>query len=213
LEKIVKKRIIVCCVSLGFLVITCLVIWGIYSYKRYMEDPTYPGTQIVGKDPDDTFSKNVVSEIDDAYLYFGKRDFAGGITDYNFYLNKCSADSNTLFLKSVNQHITDVYGKTQIVILCGSGVYRCVYSLRNYENESSYPPFSEGFYYLDFGPEWDYLSSDLYDYSSIEGIKYVEMPDLMQEKADEEGIDWYEIWPDLEEVIVYETDERGRRIE
>ena len=173
----------------------------------------YTPVQVIAHNPDDTFSKNVVSEIDDAYLYFGKEDFAGGITDYNFYLNKRSVDSNTLFLKSVNQHITDVYGKTEIVILYGSGVYSCVYSLRNYENESSYPPFSEGFYYLDFGPEWDRFSSDLFDYSSIEGVKYVEMPDLMQEKADEEGIDWHDIWPDLEEVIVYETDANGKRVE
>ncbi|MBO7530211.1 MAG: hypothetical protein J6T50_00255 [Lachnospiraceae bacterium] len=72
MEKNIKKRIIVGCASLGFLVIVCLVIWGVCSYNRYMHDPTYPGTQIVGKDPDDTFSKNVVSEIDDAYLYFGK---------------------------------------------------------------------------------------------------------------------------------------------
>lgn len=191
----------------------CLALWGFYSYNYKRKIDMNNPVQVNAHDPDDAFSTKVVSEIDDAYLYFGKEDFAGGIRVYNFYLNKRCADSNVLFLRSVNQYISYAYGKTKIGILYGSGVYSYVYILRNYENESSVSPYSNGFYYLEFGPAWDHFSSNLSDYSRIEGIKYVEMPDLMQEKADEEGIDWYEIWPDLEEVIVYETDTTGSRIE
>ena len=42
-------------------------------------------------------------------------------------------------------------------------------------------------------------------YTSFENIRYLEIPDVLQEKAEEEGIDWYDIWPDLVEVEVIET--------
>ncbi len=205
MEKNIKKRIIIGCASLGFLVILCLVIWGGCSYNRYMHDPTYPGTQVVGADPDDAFSQNVVSTIDDAYLYFGKEVYREK-TQYFFYLNIRSIDSNALFVDAVNRFSEYAQGKTEIIILCGSGIYDCVYSLQNYNDESTETSYSNDFYYLSFGNDWDWLSSELSDYSCIEGISIVEMPDVMQEKADEEGIDWYEIGPDLDEVIVYETE-------
>ena len=86
--------------------------------------------------------------------------------------------------------------------------------LYNFSYDDSPTTEYDGFYRLrvfyERGYPW-WIEPDVY--TEIDNIIRLEIPDIMQEKADEEGIDWYEIWPDLEEVIVYETDERGRRIE
>ncbi len=38
--------------------------------------------------------------------------------------------------------------------------------------------------------------------TGIEGIKHLRIDSEMQKKAEEQGIDWYEIWPDLEDVVI-----------
>ena len=48
---------------------------------------------------------------------------------------------------------------------------------------------------------WD----DLSIYSKFKGIKYLTVTDIIQEQADEQGIDWYEYWPELENIEIIDT--------
>lgn len=52
-------------------------------------------------------------------------------------------------------------------------------------------------------PEYDngfYLNPKIY--LDIPGIRYLRIDKAIQDKANEMGIDWYEYWPDLEEIEI-----------
>ena len=81
-----------------------------------------------------------------------------------------------------------------------------VLSLKNYSNDNSEQADYEGFYALSisyFKNSEEERLKDPQTYTGIEGIKYLEINTEIQKKAEEQGIDWYEIWPDLEDVVVY----------
>ena len=44
-------------------------------------------------------------------------------------------------------------------------------------------------------------------YLEIEGIKHFEVRDVIQEKAKEQGIDWYDYWTNLEYFEVFSYDD------
>ena len=46
--------------------------------------------------------------------------------------------------------------------------------------------------------------NDLNVYKNIDGIKHLVVTNFIQTLADEKGIDWYEWWPELEDVTVME---------
>jgi hypothetical protein len=45
--------------------------------------------------------------------------------------------------------------------------------------------------------------SELSNYTYFKGIRSLSLPSEVQKKADEEGIDWYSIWPDLEGIETF----------
>ena len=46
-------------------------------------------------------------------------------------------------------------------------------------------------------------------YTCFNGIKRLGLPNTLQDRADENGVDWYDAWPELEEMEIYETNEKG----
>ena len=80
-----------------------------------------------------------------------------------------------------------------------------VLSLKNYSNDNSEQADYEGFYALSisyFMNSEEESFKDPQTYTGIEGIKHLRIDSEMQKKAEEQGIDWYEIWPDLEDVVI-----------
>ena len=53
----------------------------------------------------------------------------------------------------------------------------------------------------------DYICNDPVIYTIIPNIKYLEINESIQEKAEEQGIDWYDYWPDLEYFEVFSYDD------
>ncbi len=83
-----------------------------------------------------------------------------------------------------------------------------VVGLSNYSDSTLDNPDCEGLQRLiiigadDWGDE-DYFYNNPAVYTNIPGIKSLRISQEMQTKAEEQGIDWYEVWQDLEEVEVY----------
>lgn len=78
-------------------------------------------------------------------------------------------------------------------------------SLKNYTSDNSEQADYEGFYALSisyFMNSEEESFKDPQTYTGIEGIKHLRIDSEMQKKAEEQGIDWYEIWPDLEDVVI-----------
>ena len=87
------------------------------------------------------------------------------------------------------------------------GGVECVFNLRNYSDTSLETADYNGFYSLRiFGPDVgnDSFFSNPSTYTVIKGIKKLEIREQMQQRSEEEGIDWYACWPELEEIIVIE---------
>ena len=109
----------------------------------------------------------------------------------------------------------DIENNKIVVNVCtplSAGAALRVFALSNYSDENLDKPDYSGFYCITLG--WDVSPAEafLYDpltYSQIPNIKKLVISDKMQEKAAENDVDWYELWPDLEEVVVYETDKYG----
>ena len=85
-----------------------------------------------------------------------------------------------------------------------------VCSPSNHHNNTLEEAGHDGLWSLHIGPldELDYLfpESPFLYYMGIEGIRHLEIDVCIQRRAEEEGIDWYECWPALEEVAVSWTD-------
>lgn len=78
-----------------------------------------------------------------------------------------------------------------------------VLNLKNYSNDNSEQSDYEGFYVLSISyPDFEEGLRNPQTYTGIEGIKYLRIDSEMQKRAEEQGIDWYEIWPDLEDVVI-----------
>ena len=168
--------------------------------------------------PDDDFSRNVKKSVGKTFFYSGHSyaDSTDGVTYYYFMIQDCSPESISFFCEALNDNVQFLKGKTVIIVEWDvGGIAGPVFCLYNYCDRKTETIMYEGFYRFERigidadGSFWENPDT----YAEIEKIYMITIPDIMQERADEEGVDWYEIWPDLEEVIVYETDERGRMIE
>ncbi|MBP5253055.1 MAG: hypothetical protein J6Z21_04605 [Lachnospiraceae bacterium] len=215
----IRKKIWIGCILICVLAIIWLIIWIFNPYNQRSPYYKYILSQCGGVDhpceTDDLFSENVMKKMKDSYLYMGSSRERGVVKIYNFKANGLYDNSICDMYSVCTDYIGYCRGKTMICLNDGSaGMLTPMVILTNYSDESVNSPDYDGFCSLyvisrEYYKYW--LEPDRY--IGIVGIKKLEIPDIMQETADEEGIDWYEIWPDLEEVIVYETDDRGMRIE
>lgn len=193
-----KKLIII-------ILIICVAICAGLLCKHFVR----PFWQFSDHAADDTFSKNVKNAVGKTFFYQDHVDSTDGISYYYFIIQDYSPESISSFCEALNDNAHYLDGKTDILVYeNGGSISGCVFCLYNYADEENEVVIYEGFYrlsrtdWLSYGTFWD----DPYTYCKIDKMCILEIPDKVQENADEEGIDWYEIWPDLEEVIVYETE-------
>lgn len=158
-------------------------------------------------EPDDVFSENVMSAVGDCFIYKGKESFDKCGTIYEFFIWKESPESIVAISKAINEYTGIITDQSEIRIEDGgAGYYYTVIKLFNYYDTDQGELNYDGFFSMRI--EWNEMSPIWEDptvYLSFEGIKRLEIPDKLQEKADEQGVDWYEVWPNLEEVVVYDT--------
>ncbi|MBQ4537090.1 MAG: hypothetical protein II994_05675, partial [Lachnospiraceae bacterium] len=124
-------------------------------------------------------------------------------------------ENNDLFynlVTAVNEAI-EADGITQkIDIYVGyekDGGYEPIAYLSNYSDDELISPDYTGLQRLEimgkYGEDGStYLYNDPIVYAEIPDIKCLKVTNLIKERAEAEGIDWYEYWPELESVEVFE---------
>ena len=153
--------------------------------------------------PDDRISCAVYEAIGEDLHYHGKEETGDGV-EYSYELMKKDAEIISKFVKAVNSALGDEQKKISVHVeeeFC-AGCRTGVFSLYNYSDNTLEEAGYDGLWSLFIYYDW--TNSVLLEpstYTGIEGIRQLKIDIEMQQRADEEGIDWYKCWPDLKEVI------------
>ena len=181
-----------------------LVIFVILTILCGCRDDSYRGVK-----PDDELSTYICNSIGDIFRYLGKEEQYDGAMNYEYYApyESITVKNISLYMNSVTSLSVD---KSEHIVfeMCpqipdGSGG-AC--SMQNYielsdGDDKTVLEFSEMCVYtISYQDLSDPILTDPTTFTEVEGVRYLIVSKRMQEKADELGIDWYEIWPELEGV-------------
>lgn len=158
--------------------------------------------------PEDSIAETVFEVIGDDYWYMGRSESLDGERVNYGYLVR---NSDETCINNIAETILKIelderpyaftfYQETS------NGVYERVFQLVNYvEDSDGSIEFYEKAYclriveiYFGVNKEWD-----IHTFTSIENIRHLEISEFLQGKAEEAGIDWFEVWPDLEGVETF----------
>ena len=186
---------------IGISIVFVLILLGLSRMNRCGNNSPNPGI------PYDKFSRAIYREMGDDIWYHYKKKGRSGEKEYCFVIEKCDRDTLTRFTKILN-NLGQKEKKKIAVYLAIENAHglESALNLKNYTNDNSEQADYEGFYALSTSYLDNTAQESLKDpqtYTGIEGIKYLRIDSEMQKRAEEQGIDWYEIWPDLEDVVVY----------
>ena len=187
------KKIIGTCIIIAF------ILFGLSRMNRCGNNSPNRGILY------DKFSRAIYREMGDDIWYYYKDKGRSGEKEYYYIIEKCDRDTITRFAKVLNDLAQEEKKKLAIYVEVedpyGS---ESVLNLKNYSNDNSEQADYERFYALSISyPDFEEELRNPQTYTGIEGIKYLEINTEIQKKAEEQGIDWYEVWPDLEDVVVY----------
>ena len=184
---------------IGISIVFVLILLGLSRMNRCGNNSPNRGI------PYDNFSRAIYREMGDDIWYYHKEKGRSGEKEYYYIIEKCDRDTITRFSKVLNDLAQEEKKKIAIYVEVedpyGS---ESVLNLKNYSNDNSEQADYERFYALSISyPDFEEELRNPQTYTGIEGIKYLRIDSEMQKRAEEQGIDWYEIWPDLEDVVVY----------
>ena len=187
------KKIIGTCIIIAF------ILFGLSRMNRCGNNSPNRGI------PYDKFSRAIYREMGDDIWYYYKDKGQSGEKEYYYIIEKCDRDTITRFSKVLNDLAQEEKKKIAIYVEVedpyGS---ESVLNLKNYSNNNSEQADYERFYALSISyPDFEEGLRNPQTYTGIEGNKYLRIDSEMQKRAEEQGIDWYEVWPDLEDVVVY----------
>ena len=187
------KKIIGTCIIIAF------ILFGLSRMNRCGNNSPNRGI------PYDKFSRAIYREMGDDIWYYYQDKGRSGEKEYYYIIEKCDRDTITRFSKVLNDLAQEEKKKIAIYVEVedpyGS---ESVLNLKNYSNDNSEQADYERFYALSISyPDFEEELRNPQTYTGIEGIKYLRIDSEMQKRAEEQGIDWYEVWPDLEDVVVY----------
>ena len=184
---------------IGISIVFVLILLGLSRMNRCGNNSPNRGI------PYDNFSRAIYREMGDDIWYYHKEKGRSGEKEYYYIIEKCDRDTITRFSKVLNDLAQEEKKKIAIYVEVedpyGS---ESVLNLKNYSNDNSEQADYERFYALSISyPDFEEELRNPQTYTGIEGIKYLRIDSEMQKRAEEQRIDWYEIWPDLEDVVVY----------
>lgn len=183
---------------IGISIVFVLILLGLSRMNRCGNNSPNRGI------PYDKFSRAIYREMGDDIWYYYKDKGRSGEKEYYYIIEKCDRDTITRFSKVLNDLAQEEKKKIAIYVEVedpyGS---ESVLNLKNYSNDNSERAGYERFYALSISyPDFEEGLRNPQTYTGIEGIKYLRIDSEMQKRAEEQGIDWYEIWPDLEDVVI-----------
>ena len=157
------------------------------------------------KKADDDLSKRIYETFDEDIYYISKKD-SQGIQVYHFLLKKQDKEIVKKFIQIVDDELKRTDKKT--IVRINNQVFDELEStsiLMNYSDNSveeadlggakritiQYPVMSFCEIFMD--PEI---------YMAIDEVCFLTIDNEMQKIAEEQGIDWYQVWPSLEEMWI-----------
>ena len=191
------KRIAIKCIILC--VVFSILICGCGGHVNYKN-----------KKADDDLSKLVYETLGEDVYYVSKRD-SQGIKCYDFLLKKEDKEVVEKFMLTIDEALSQSNEKTIVYMACQiPGGLECLILLTNYSDDSldkanldgakeihiRYPSISNCEIFKD--PEI---------YTVLEDVRFLYIEKGVQDLAEEQGIDWYEVWPTLEEMWVRDGEE------
>lgn len=185
---------------IGISIVFVLILLGLSRMNRCGDNSPNRGI------PYDKFSRAIYREMGDDIWYYYKDKGRSGEKEYYYIIEKCDRDTITRFSKVLND-LGQKEKKKIAVYLAIENAHglESALNLKNYTNDNSEQADYEGFYALSTSYLDNTAQESLKDpqtYTGIEGIKYLRIDSEMQKRAEEQGIDWYEICPDLEDVVI-----------
>ena len=189
-------------IRVQLLLITAIIIFGGCGYRS-----------VKSAKPDDEVSEYMCDNIGDEYIYLGTSEKYDGGVVYSFCIEPetLSKDSIDKFLDVASSLSIKEGERMNIELMTQfSGGNWGICSLKNYyktENEgdnNEFYVFPEMSVFTISGQELSIsILNEPSTFTGAKRIKYLFVSEIMQEKADEEGVDWKEIWPELEGVEVF----------
>ncbi len=163
--------------------------------------------------PNDDLSKAVKDTFGDAFYYYGMEESEIYGHYYTFQINENNPEIIREFVDVINENIKEKNDKVTVAVgIKQVEVLGCVFSLSNFSDvDLDYADYDGlcclwiGYLMYDHDAFWD----DVNIYSSLNEIRKIDISDHLQEEFCATGFDCYEIWPDLEEITVYDTSEWG----
>ena len=200
-----KSRIlafIVVDVLISIIIAATLFFWAFnlaqhYGGGRYRE---------YNKKPDDRLSAAVRDAIGKDYNYHGKEESDSGVTEYEFQVKKLEKDVITNLLNTLNDAVKNEQGKIRVWVgIKIPGALENVLYLENFSDDGLDKADYDGMYAIrirkpNVANDTCFASPSVY--TEIEGIRKLTINVEMKKQAEKEKIDWYELWPDLEEIEV-----------
>lgn len=183
--------------SIILILCVLIIISGCGQYKEH------------DRQPDDDFTQAVKDEFDDAFLYYDKQEINTNILRYEFLIKTEDKEDLDDFVRLLNEQLCNQETKIEVVLLTRF-TYGAVaaFSLKNFSDRTLQHPDYANFSCLHISYITEEHSSFWDDYTiyyTFPNIERLEISNHLREISETDGIDWYEIWPDLEEVIVYDT--------
>lgn len=163
------------------------------------------------KKADDEISKQIYEILGEDVYYVSKKE-SQGIPVYEYLLKKEDKEIVQEFVRTVDLVLSKTSEKF-IVFLSSQTPSGREYtiSLMNYSDSSldeadldgaksiiiQYPSHSQC-----------EIFKDLEIYTVLEDVQFLEIDEELQKIAEEQGIDWYEVWPTLEEMWIRSGSEK-----
>ena len=195
------KNLIIIALSFILIILLSLII---YSSKQIGKDNYVYNTPPQAVESDDEFSKSLKKDLGHVVTYEGKSSH----NEYEIYSYIIGMGSKQYFLnlyESVNTHYDLISGKVGVVLRFSpsAGLFRPIATLYNFsdEDETTY----NGFFSLYLGDVSYTYFDDPFLYTELEGICRFEIPDSLYDESIEDNINWFEVWPELEKLIVYDS--------
>lgn len=178
--------------------------WFIFVCLQYL------GYAVVTIADYDTIARAVHKNVGNKVKFRGKEILETEVTQYNFLIHD-SRDENLLadMVDAVNEKIEEksTQEKVSLVIreeITGGGEMPII-TLYNYNYGFICPYICH--IVISGNQVADYSSYNRpASYPALEGIEYLRVIDKVNKNAEEEGIDWYEVFPDLKGYEVYKRE-------
>ena len=185
---------IVLCVLIPILLCGC---GGYVNYKN--------------KKADDELSK-LINETLGADVYYISKEDAQGILVYDYLLKREDKEVIKEFILAVDEALSQSAEKTIVGMYYQiPGGLESTITLRNYSDNTLYEINLDEAKRIDI--VYPHVSEcelfkDMEIYTVLENVQFLYIEKEMQDLAEEQGIDWYEVWPTLEEMWIVSGSEK-----